>query len=85
MSLNYFNLLEVLFKNHLELLVLNDTAYFLALVSTMHEGLLSVHSNQQQQAATAIDHLLKFKISNADARPGQGHKRKGEGEVAERR
>ena len=68
---NYFNFLEVLYKNHMELVVeLCDTPKFLALISTLHEGLLSVVSVQQQQAASAIEHILKWNYVNLKPRPG---------------
>ncbi len=56
---HYFSLLELLFKSHVELVIeLCDTAKFLALVSSLHEGLLSVQPTQQQSAAASIDSLM---------------------------
>ena len=69
---NYFHLLEVLFKSHVELLVeLCDTPKFLALVSSLHEGLLSVQAIQQQQAANAIEHLMKWHYAHINVKAGQ--------------
>lgn len=69
---HYFSLLELLFKSHVELVFeLCDTAKFLALVSSLHEGLLSVQPTQQQSAAASIDSLMKWHFANKDAKKGQ--------------
>jgi exportin-7 len=68
---NYFTLLEILFKSHVELVTeLCDAAKFLALVSSLHEGLLSVQTVQQQHAALAIEHLVKWHYQQRNAKPG---------------
>lgn len=60
---NYFNFVEILFKSHMETCVeICDTPKFLALISSLHEGLLSLHHAQIMQAANAIEHLMKWKF-----------------------
>lgn len=57
----YFAFLEVAFRQHLDLLVdLCDTPKFLAVVSSLHEGLLSLHVTQVVEASKAIDSLMTW-------------------------
>jgi hypothetical protein len=58
---NYFAFLEVVFRQHIELMVdICDTAKFLAVVSSLHEGLLSLHVTQVIEAAKALDALMSW-------------------------
>ena len=58
---NYFAFLEVVFRQHIELLVdICDTPKFLAVVSTLHEGLLSLHVTQVIEAAKALDAIMSW-------------------------
>jgi exportin-7 len=75
-SLHYFTLLEVLFRNHTNLMIqLFDTTIFLALLSSLSEGLQL--SNQQiiGIVATTIDHLFSWEwVTIQERRPTQQDK-----------
>merc|ERR1712166_598339 len=57
---DFFMFLRVLFSNHLELLVDAESEVFLALTSSLHEGLHSFDVGQSSNCAQALDHLFCF-------------------------
>ena len=59
----YFQFLEVSYKQHMQLLVDLDSKIFLALVSSLHEGLQSFNTACSTHAASAVDHLFSFVLS----------------------
>lgn len=57
---NYYQFIEVIFKNHLDVVCeISDTSKFLAIISSLHEGLLSVHHQQVMLAASALEALMQ--------------------------
>ena len=56
----YFAFLEVAYKQHMGLLIDLDSKIFLALVSSLHEGLQSFNSQCSTHCASAIDYLFSF-------------------------
>lgn len=57
---SYFEFLEVLFKEHTELVVAAEPALFRTLLSAMHEGLQSKHTNVSSNCASSLEQLLSF-------------------------
>jgi len=72
---NYFHFIESLFRSHLELaLQICDSTQFLALISSLHEGLLSTQQLHIMQAANAVEHVMKFmQDKKQDSKPGSSH------------
>lgn len=56
----YFTLVENLFHNHIETLIMFDTPIFLKLLSSLEEGLKLEDLGLSSQTCSAIDHLLTF-------------------------
>ena len=56
----YFAFLEVAYKQHMGLLIDLDSKIFLALVSSLHEGLQSFNSQCSTHCASAIDYLFSY-------------------------
>lgn len=68
----FFHFTEILFRHHCDLIVeICDTPKFLALISSLHEGLLSVQHQQVMEAASAIDHLMEWQFKQQKKQPGQ--------------
>jgi len=59
----YFAFLEVSYKQHMPLLIDLDSKIFLALVSSLHEGLQSFNATCSTHCASAVDYLFTFVIS----------------------
>ena len=59
----YFAFLEVAYKQHMGLLIDLDSKIFLALVSSLHEGLQSFNAQCSTHCASAIDFLFSFVIT----------------------
>ncbi len=62
-SNHYYCLLEVLFRQHVELIIENDTKIFLGLVKALHEGLSGFDVANSTKCAAALDCLFSTKIS----------------------
>jgi len=60
LSKAYFSFFEVLFRNHLEAVVVLDTPIFLKIVEAQHEGVQSLDAPLAAQCANTIDHLATF-------------------------
>ena len=59
----YFAFLEVAYKQHMGLLIDLESKIFLALVSSLHEGLQSFNSQCSTHCASAIDFLFAFVLA----------------------
>jgi exportin-7 len=56
----YFALVESLFNNHTETVIMFDTPIFLKLVSSLEEGIRLDDLSLSSQVCSALDHLLTF-------------------------
>jgi len=64
LSKAYFSFLEILFRNHLDVLSELDTDVFISLLSASHEGLQSSDIAVSALCASAVDHLATYMFLN---------------------
>jgi exportin-7 len=59
----YYSLMEVLFKHHLEIVASHDSKTFFSLVNVLHEGLTSFEVVNSSKCASALDALFSAKFN----------------------
>lgn len=64
LSRAYFSFLEILFRNHLDVLSGLDSPVFLQLIKTTQEGLQSSELTVSAQCASTIDHIATYLFLN---------------------
>jgi len=56
----YYTFFEIIFRNHLSIVLLMDSSVFAQIMTAIHEGLQSIDAPLSAQCAIAIDHLATF-------------------------
>jgi exportin-7 len=62
---NYFCFLEILFRNHTDLIAKGDTKIFLSLLSSLHDGLTGFPVQISSHCAASLDHIMCFRYASA--------------------
>lgn len=73
LSKAYFGLFEMLFRNHLEIILRLDTAVFTQIMAALHEGLQSSDPSLASQCAATVDHLATFYFSKGSKQTPTSH------------
>lgn len=60
LSKAFYGLVEILFRNHIQVVVALETSVFMQLMTAVHEGLQSSDATLCSQCANTIDHLATF-------------------------
>ncbi|CAM9898423.1 unnamed protein product, partial [Ectocarpus sp. 6 AP-2014] len=61
----YFVFFEILFRNHITVVVALDTPVFMRVMHALHEGLQGLDAPLASQCAATIDHLATYHFKNA--------------------
>ena len=60
----YYGFIEILFRNHISVVLAHDTNVFMQLMLSVHEGLQSSEATISSQCASSVDHLATFYFNN---------------------
>lgn len=63
-SKGFYGFVEILFRNHIAVVLSHDTNVFLQLMVSVHEGLQSSEASIGSQCASTVDHLATFYFNN---------------------